>query len=410
MTRPKRETIYTESVAFHEKYHGKIGIHSKVRIKNRHDLSLAYTPGVGAVSKAIAQDRELAWKYTIKANTIAIVTDGSRVLSLGNIGGCAAIPAMEGKALIFKKLANIDAFPICFEKSHPGLAEDIRNIAPVFGGIALEDIAAPRCFEIEEALQGIGIPVMHDDQHGTAVVVLAALLNACAVTKKEFSELNVVICGAGAAGVAITRMLRHIGYDPKLFPAVNDIIVCDRQGILHPDREGLYANKYKFIIADETNRHGRTGTLADALEGADVCIGVSGPGIVTPAMVRSMADDPIVFALASPVPEILPRDALLSGAAVVGTARSDYPNQINYALAFPGIFRGALDVCATRISDEMKYAAAHALAGYVKHPKRDRILPKVLNRGVVKAVAGAVSEAARKSGCARDFGEEPVAG
>ena len=274
----KKKDVYTESLALHEKYRGKIEVHSKVRIKNRHDLSLAYTPGVGVVSKEIAKDRELAWKYTIKANTIAIVSDGSRVLSLGNIGGSAAIPAMEGKALLFKKLAGIDAFPICFERSHAGLAEDIKNIAPVFGGIALEDIAAPRCFEIEEALQGIGIPVMHDDQHGTAVVVLAALLNACKVTGKEFGNLNVVICGAGAAGFAITRMLRHIGYDPQLFPAVNDIIVCDTQGIIHRDRERLYANKYKFIIADETNRAGRTGSLADALEGADVCIGVAGPG------------------------------------------------------------------------------------------------------------------------------------
>ena len=412
MTGPKkkRENIYADSLAFHEKYHGKIEVHSKVRLKNRHDLSLAYTPGVGAVSREIAKDKELAWKYTLKANTIAIVTDGSRVLSLGNIGGYAAIPAMEGKALLFKKLAGIDAFPICFEKSHPGLADDIKNIAPVFGGIALEDIAAPRCIEIEEALQGIGIPVMHDDQHGTAVVVLAALLNACRVTKKQFGDLNVVICGAGAAGFAITRMLRHIGYDPGLFPSVNDIIVCDTQGIVHRDREGLYANKYKFIIGDETNKTGRTGTLADAMEGADVCIGVSVPGIVTPAMIRTMADDPIIFALASPMPEILPKDALLAGAAVVGTARSDYPSQINYALAFPGIFRGALDVCATRISDEMKFAAAHALANYVKRPRRDCILPRVLNRGVVKAVAGAVSEAAVKSGCAREFKELPADG
>jgi len=412
MTGPKkkRENIYADSLAFHEKYHGKIEVHSKVRLKNRHDLSLAYTPGVGAVSREIAKDKELAWKYTLKANTIAIVSDGSRVLSLGNIGGYAAIPAMEGKALLFKKLAGIDAFPICFERSHPGLAEDIKNIAPVFGGIALEDIAAPRCFEIEEALQGIGIPVMHDDQHGTAVVVLAALLNACRVTEKRFEDLNVVICGAGAAGFAITRMLRHIGYDPGLFPSVNDIIVCDTQGIVHRDRDGLYANKYKFIIADETNRAGRTGTLSDAMEGADVCIGVSGPGIVTPAMIRTMTDNPIIFALASPIPEILPKDAFLAGAAVVGTARSDFPNQINYALAFPGIFRGALDVCATRISDEMKFAAAHALANYVKRPRKECILPRMLNRGVVKAVAGAVSEAAVASGCAREFEELPADG
>ena len=231
--RKKRENIYADSLAFHEKYHGKIEVHSKVRLKNRHDLSLAYTPGVGAVSKEIAKDLKMAWKYTLKANTIAIVSDGSRVLSLGNIGGYAAIPVMEGKALLFKKLAGIDAFPICFESYHTEFADDIRNISPVFGGIALEDIAAPKCFELEEALQGIGIPVMHDDQHGTAVVVLAALLNACRVTKKRFEDLNIVICGAGAAGFAITRMLRHIGYDPGLFASVNDIIVCDTQGIIH---------------------------------------------------------------------------------------------------------------------------------------------------------------------------------
>jgi len=399
----KRTTIYADSLAFHEKNHGKIEICSKVRLRNRRDLSLAYTPGVGEVSREIAKDPRLAWKYTIKANTIAIVSDGSRVLSLGNIGGYAAIPVMEGKALFFKKLADIDAFPVCFERSHTELADDIKNIAPVFGGIALEDIASPRCFELEEALQGIGIPVMHDDQHGTAVVVLAALLNACKVTGKLYEDLNIVICGAGAAGYAITRMLRHIGYDPGLFPSVHDIIVCDTQGIIHRERDGLYTNKYKFIIAGETNRDGRTGTLADAMTDADVCIGVSVPGIVTPAMIRTMADDPIIFALASPMPEILPKDALQAGAGVVGTARSEYPNQIHYALAFPGIFRGALDTRAIRISDEMKVAAAHAIAGYVKKPRRDRILPRILNRNVVTTVAAAVREAAVASGCAREL-------
>ena len=282
-----------------------------------------------------------------------------------------------------------------------GLADDIKNIAPVFGGIALEDIAAPRCFELEEALQGIGIPVMHDDQHGTAVVVLAALINACKVTGKRFEDLNIVVSGAGAAGYAIIRMLRCIGYNPDLCSSVNDIIVCDSKGIIHRHREGLYANKYKFIMAGQTNREGRTGTLEDAMEGADVCIGVSVPAIITPAMVRSMNKDPVIFALASPVPEILPHDALMAGAAIVGTGRGEYPNQINYALAFPGIFRGALDVHATRISDEMKVAAAHALAEYVTHPQKNRILPTVLDRDVVTAVAKAVSAAAVASGCAR---------
>jgi malate dehydrogenase (oxaloacetate-decarboxylating) len=397
----KKKDVYTESLELHAKYHGKIEVHSKVPLRNRRDLSLAYTPGVGAVCKEIHRDKNLTYKYTLKANTIAIVSDGSRVLSLGNIGGYAAVPVMEGKALLFKKLAGIDAFPICFENFHTEFVDEVKNIAPVFGGIALEDIAAPKCFELEDALQGIGIPVMHDDQHGTAVVVLAALLNACRVTKKRFEELNIVVCGAGAAGFAITRMLRCIGYDPNLCSSVNDIIVCDTKGIIHRHRDGLYANKYKFIIAEETNKAGRTGNLTDAMQGADVCIGVSVPAIISPPMIRSMNKDPIVFALAHPMPEILPHDARLAGAAIVGTGRNEYPNQINYALAFPGIFRGALDVYATRISDEMKVAAAHALADFVKRPQKDRILPQVLNRRVVKTVAFAVSAAAVASGCAR---------
>ena len=403
MKRGRRKDLYAESLALHREHRGVIEVHSKVPVTNRHELSLAYTPGVAEVCREIHRNRDLAYKYTLKANTIAIVTDGSRVLSLGNIGGSAAIPVMEGKALLFKKLAGIDAFPICFEKYHTEFADDIRNIAPVFGGIALEDIAAPKCFEIEESLQGIGIPVMHDDQHGTAVVVLAALLNACKVTKKRFEDLNIVVAGAGAAGYAITRMLKCIGYDPNICSSVSEIIVCDRSGIIHRHRDGLYANKYKFIIGEETNKSGRTGTLADAMKGADVCIGVSVPGIVTPSMIRSMNRDPIIFALAHPMPEILPGDALQAGAAIVGTARGDFPNQINYALAFPGIFRGALDARATRISDEMKVAAAHALADFVKRPRKDRILPAVLNRQVVKTVAGAVSKAAVESGVAREI-------
>ena len=399
----RKKDIYRESLELHEKHQGKIEVHSKVTLADRRDLSLAYTPGVAEVCRAIHKDKNLAYKYTLKANTIAIVSDGSRVLSLGNIGGYAAIPVMEGKALLFKKLAGIDAFPICFESYHTDFVDEVKNIAPVFGGIALEDIAAPKCFEMEEALQDIGIPVMHDDQHGTAVVVLAALLNACRVTKKRFEDLNIVVIGAGAAGYAIVRMLMCIGYDPRICSRVQDIIVCDSKGIIHHARKGLYANKYKFIIAEKTNKNGRTGTLEDAMRDADVCIGVSVPAIITPSMVRSMNKDPIIFALASPMPEIFPKDALEAGAAIVGTGRSDFPNQINYALAFPGIFRGALDVCATRISDEMKVAAAHALAGYIKRPHRDHLLPQVLNRNVVKAVALAVSQAAVASGCARQI-------
>jgi malate dehydrogenase (oxaloacetate-decarboxylating) len=311
---------------------------------------------------------------------------------------------MEGKALLFKMFAGIDAFPLCFESYQTDFVDQVRNIAPVFGGINLEDIAAPKCFEVEEALQDIGIPVMHDDQHGTAITVLAALLNACTVTGKDFSDLRIVVSGAGAAGYAIVRLLKCIGYSPDVCQHVREILVCDRQGIIHRNRKGLYANKYKFILADETNQERRMGGLADALEGADVFIGVSAPDLVTGAMIQAMNDDPIVFAMANPVPEVMPDVALAAGAAVVGTGRSDYPNQINNALAFPGVFRGALDAHARVINDEMKVAAAHALARYVESPVKDRIMPLVLDRGVVQAVATAVSEAARYSGAARDIG------
>ena len=404
MDERERQDIYQESLRLHEKHRGKIEIKPKVPLETRHDLSLAYTPGVAEVCRAIQKDRTMAWRYTLKSNTVAIVTDGSAVLGLGNIGGYAAIPVMEGKALLFKKFANIDAFPICFESYHTDFVDEVRNIAPVFGGINLEDIAAPRCFEVEEALQDIGIPVMHDDQHGTAITVLAALLNACRVAGKEFADLRIVVSGAGAAGFAITRLLRCIGYNPEVCTMVRDIIVCDTQGIIHRGRKGLYANKYKFILADETNRSGRTGSLADALEGADVFIGVSAPGIVTGEMIRRMNDQAIVLAMANPVPEIMPDLARDAGAYIVGTGRSDFPNQINNALAFPGVFRGALDARAERITDEMKVAAAHALAGYVKKPTRDHIMPPVLDHHVVRVVADAVQAAAIASGVARDIG------
>ena len=390
--------IYQESLAMHAKHKGKLGIRSKVPLKTKHDLSVAYTPGVAEVSREILKDKNLAYEYTLKANTIAIVTDGSAVLGLGNIGGYAAIPVMEGKAILFKEFAGVDAFPICFESYETNFVDKVRNIAPVFGGINLEDIAAPKCFEVEDALQDIGIPVMHDDQHGTAVVVLAALLNACKVTGRKYSDLNIVICGAGAAGYAITRMLKCIGYNPDVCTRVNEIIVCDTQGTIFRGREGLYKNKYKFIIAEETNRPALAGSLADAVQGADVLIGVSSPGVVTEEMVRSMNRDAIVFAMANPVPEIWPDAAKHAGAAVVGTGRSDFPNQINNVLAFPGIFRGALDARATRITDEMKIAAAHAIAGCVKKPRRERIMPSILDKSVTKKVAAAVAKAAVASG------------
>ena len=393
--------IYQESLAMHAKHKGKLGIRSKVPLKTKHDLSIAYTPGVAEVSREIVKDKNLAYEYTLKANTIAIVTDGSAVLGLGNIGGYAAIPVMEGKAILFKKFAGVDAFPICFESYETDFVDKVRNIAPVFGGINLEDIAAPKCFEVEDALQDIGIPVMHDDQHGTAVVVLAALLNSCKVTGRKYSDLNIVICGAGAAGYAITRMLKCIGYNPDVCTRVNEIIVCDTQGTIFRGREGLYKNKYKFIIAEETNKPALAGSLADAIQGADVLIGVSAPGIITEEMVRSMNRDAIVFAMANPVPEIWPDAAKHAGAAVVGTGRSDFPNQINNVLAFPGIFRGALDTRATRITDEMKIAAAHAIAGCVPKPHRERILPNILDKSVTKTVAEAVAQAAVQSGCSR---------
>jgi malate dehydrogenase (oxaloacetate-decarboxylating) len=400
---PGSSEIDKEALALHAKHQGKLEIRSKVPLKNKHDLSLAYTPGVAEVCREIAKDKDLAYRYTMKANTIAIVTDGSAVLGLGNIGGYAAIPVMEGKAILFKEFADIDAFPLCFENYETDFTDQVKNIAPVFGGINLEDIAAPKCFEVEDALQDIGIPVMHDDQHGTAVVVLAALLNACKVTGKKYEDLNIVICGAGAAGYAITRLLKCIGYDPNVCTTVHEIIVCDTQGIIFRGREGLYKNKYKFIIAEETNRPSREGTLADAMLDADVFIGVSGPEIVTEEMIRSMNKNPIVFALANPVPEIWPETALHAGAAVVGTGRSDFPNQINNVLAFPGIFRGALDARATRITDEMKIAAAHAIAQFIKKPQKDNIMPNILDREVTRVVTKAVAAAAKKCGCSREI-------
>ncbi len=398
---PGSNEIDKDALALHAKHHGKLEIRSKVPLNNKHDLSVAYTPGVAEVCREIAKDKNLAYRYTMKANTIAIVTDGSAVLGLGNIGGYAAIPVMEGKAILFKEFAGVDAFPICFENYETDFTDQVKNIAPVFGGINLEDIAAPKCFEVEDALQDIGIPVMHDDQHGTAVVVLAAVLNACKVTGKKFEDLNVVICGAGAAGYAITRLLRCIGYNPRVVKKVNDVIVCDTQGTIFRGREGLYNNKYKFILAEETNQRVVNGTLADAMAGADVFIGVSAPQIVTEEMVRSMNRDAVIFAMANPVPEIWPDAAKKGGAVIVGTGRSDFPNQINNVLAFPGIFRGALDARATRITDEMKVAAAHAIADYLPKPHKERILPNILDKDVTVAVAQAVAKAAETCGCSR---------
>jgi malate dehydrogenase (oxaloacetate-decarboxylating) len=315
------------------------------------------------------------------------------VLGLGDVGGYAAIPVMEGKAVLFKEFAGIDAFPIIFEDYHTDFIEDVQNIAPIFGAICLEDIAAPKCFEVEKKLQGIGIPVMHDDQWGTAVVVLAALINASKVVGKEIGNMKILLCGAGAAGIAITRMLLNHVQAPA------DIIMCDSKGILYPGREHM--NRYKHELSLKTNKSKKKGTLQDAIAGADAFIGVSKGGLLTEAMVRSMADEAIVFALANPLPEIMPARAKKAGARVVATGRSDFENQVNNVLAFPGIFRGLLDSCAQEINMEMKVAAADALAKHVKNPGPGRIIPDTLDRTAADAVANAVKFAAKMSGCAR---------
>jgi len=399
-----KEDIYQESLRLHAKKKGKLEIRSKVSIKTRKDLSLAYTPGVGQVCKEIAKDKNLAYKYTIKSNTVAIITDGSAVLGLGNIGGTASIPVMEGKAILFKEFAGIDAFPICFEGHITDFVQDIKNISPIFGGINLEDIAAPACFEIEEKLQDLGIPVMHDDQHGTAIVVLAALLNSLKVTKKKVEDITIVINGAGAAGIAIAKLLGCIG-DEKSCIEPKDILVCDRKGIIYQDRPDLKGNRYKEDISRRTNKRKRKGELVDALKGADIFIGVSAPGVLTEKMIKSMNPDPIIFAMANPIPEIMPDKAKKAGAMIVGTGRSDFPNQINNVLAFPGIFRGALDSCATTITSKMKVRAAYALANYIKKPTKNKILPSVLDKNVTKEVAKEVAKAvekeAKNSGCCR---------
>ena len=388
-----------KAIALHKKLGGKIRIMPAARVANRADLALVYTPGVAAVSMLVAKDNSLARDYTIKGRMVAVISDGSAVLGLGNIKALGALPVMEGKCALFKTFADVDAVPLVLDTQNADeIVETVMRIAPAFGGINLEDIASPKCFDIERRLvDALDIPVMHDDQHGTAVVVLAALLNACRVTKRKYEDLNIVVCGAGAAGYSISRLLRCIGYDPSVCTMVREISVCDTQGIIHRGREGLYNNKYKFILSEETNHAGRTGTLAEAVKGADVVIGVSAPGIITKEMVRSMNRDPIVFAMANPVPEIWPDAAKEAGAAVVGTGRSDFSNQINNVLAFPGIFRGALDARAKRITDEMKIAAAHAIADYVKKPHRNRIMPSILDKGVTRAVAKAVAKAAASS-------------
>ena len=385
--------FYERSVIVHEQLRGKIGIVNKVPIETQDDLSIAYTPGVARPCEMIAADPKRARDLTIKHNTVAVVSDGSAVLGLGNIGALAAIPVMEGKALLFKEFANIDAWPICLDTQDTGeIIETVRRIAPVFGGINLEDFAAPQCFEIENALQDLGIPVFHDDQHGTAIVLLAALLNSSKVLGKELGDMNVVISGAGAAGTAIARMLRCVNLDPNVCVPVRDITVCDSKGIINRDRPNLSAEKQELL--GYTNRDNLAGSLQDALTGADVFIGVSRGNTVKAVDVELMAADPVILAMANPVPEIMPDEARKGGAAIVGTGRSDFPNQVNNVLAFPGIFRGALDAGAEQIDGAMKIAAAHALASSVAEPTADGILPTPLDRTVAPKVAEAVRNAA----------------
>ncbi len=384
--------VYERSVIVHRQLRGKISLVGKMPIETRDDLSLAYTPGVARPCELIAENGDLAHDLTIKRNTVAVVSDGSAVLGLGNIGPLAAIPVMEGKALLFKQFARIDAWPICVDtQDSTEIIETVRRIAPVFGGVNLEDISAPRCFEIENSLQDLGIPVFHDDQHGTAIVLLAALLNAAKVTGRKPESLRVIINGAGAAGTAIAKLLRCVGHDPNLCVPVTDVIVCDSKGAIHSDRDNL--NEYKRDLLKFTNRENKSGSLQEVIKGADVFIGVSKGNLLTKSDVQTMADDCIVLAMANPIPEIMPDDARAGGAAIVGTGRSDFPNQVNNLLAFPGIFRGALNVKATRITDPMKIAAAHKLASMVSDPTAERILPEPLDPTVAPCVAEAVSQA-----------------
>ena len=384
---------FQESIKLHEKLQGKIAVASKLEITDRDSLSLVYTPGVAEPCRSIALDPSRARQLTIKGNSVAVVTDGSAVLGLGNIGALAAIPVMEGKALLFKMYADIDAWPICLDTQDTDeLVETVKRIAPVFGGINLEDIAAPRCFEIERRLQDIGIPVFHDDQHGTAIVTLAGLINAAKVTGRKMGDLRVVISGAGASGIAVARLLKCVDFRSDLSSPVKDVILCDSKGIISYQRTDL--NSEKESTLSFTNMGSKNGSLFDAMKGADVFIGLSRGGLLNPGNIRDMAPDPIVLAMANPVPEIMPEEAFEGGAAIVGTGRSDLPNQINNSLVFPGIFRGALDAGAARISEDMKLAAAYALADSVKQPSLDEILPGPLDLSVSPMVSRAVYNAA----------------
>ena len=378
-----------QALEMHEKWNGKIETTAKAHVNTREDLAIAYTPGVAEPCKVIAKDPDAAYKYTMKANTIAVVSDGSAVLGLGNIGAKAAMPVMEGKAVLFKEFGGVNAVPICLDtQDTEEIIKTVVNIAPAFGGINLEDISAPRCFEIETRLKELlDIPVFHDDQHGTAIVVLAGIINALKVTGKKKEDCKIVVNGAGSAGIAICRMLMNMGSE--------NIILVDKIGAICENMNGLNSEQEK--MSKITNRDGKTGSLADVMQDADVFIGVSAPNIVTKEMVESMADDAIVFAMANPTPEIMPDLAKEAGARVVGTGRSDFPNQINNVIAFPGIFRGALDAMASSITEEMKIAACKAIAGLISDEElsEDYIIPKAFDPRVSPAVAEAVAKAAK---------------
>ena len=375
-----------KALALHKEWNGKIETTPKCEVKSREDLALAYTPGVAEPCKVIAEDKEAAYQYTIKSNTVAVVSDGSAVLGLGNIGAAAAMPVMEGKAVLFKEFGNVNAFPICLDtQDTEEIIKTVVNIAPAFGGINLEDISAPRCFEIESRLKELlDIPVFHDDQHGTAIVVLAGIINALKVTGKKKEDCKIVVNGAGSAGIAISKLLLRYGF-PHL-------TLCDKSGILNKDSKDL--NWMQKEMMNVTNLEGRSGTLADAFVGADIFVGVSAPNIVTEEMVASMNQDAILFAMANPTPEIMPDLAKKAGAKVVGTGRSDFPNQVNNVVAFPGIFKGALEGRATQITEEMKLAAALALASLVPEDElnEDNILPEAFNPRVADVVSAAVKE------------------
>lgn len=389
-------TLREEALRMHKQHQGKLEVISKVSVQNTRDLSLAYSPGVAEPCKEIANDQERVFDYTMKGNTVAVVSDGTAVLGLGNIGPEAAMPVMEGKALLFKSFAGVDAFPICLDTTDvEEIIRTVKLLQPTFGGINLEDIAAPNCFIIEERLKKeMNIPVFHDDQHGTAIVTAAGLLNSLKLTKKELTDIKVVVNGAGSAGIAIVKLLHSMG--------VQHIILCDSKGAIFKGRSyGM--NPVKEEVSEFTNTERLEGTLADIIAGTDVFIGVSVEGALTKAMVRSMNTDPIIFAMANPNPEILPNDAIEAGAKIIGTGRSDFPNQVNNVLAFPGIFRGALDVFATDINESMKIAAVYAIARLVSDSelKQDYIIPNPFDPRVAPEVAKSVAKAALETGVAR---------